>query len=292
MRTSFADETGRIPSRDTNAVNAAKTRGVPWSATLDGSGDVPRLCSRPGSEDKAHRQKEIDGEVPMLKIVVAALAALVFAAARRGAAQAYPSKPIRFVIPFGAGSATDALARIIGQELEQTLGQPIIVVPEARRRRRAGRRRGQARGARRLHLPVRHQQPARRRAEHAEGAALQRPHRFHADQLPRREHLLHRRPSVGARELARRAHRLRQGQPQAAELRGGQYLCLRLDGDVRDEQQDRARGDPLQVGARCDRRPAVGPRPAHERHLDIGRRAREGRQAEGPRDHRSTCAAR
>jgi tripartite-type tricarboxylate transporter receptor subunit TctC len=65
----------------------------------------------------------------MLKIIAAALAAVLFWPLAVQA-QAWPSKPIRFVIPFGAGSATDALARIAGQELEQTLGQPIIIVPK------------------------------------------------------------------------------------------------------------------------------------------------------------------
>ena len=63
----------------------------------------------------------------MPRVVIAALAALLSLSHVEARAQAYPSKPIRFVIPFGAGSATDALARIIGQDLEQTLGQPIIV---------------------------------------------------------------------------------------------------------------------------------------------------------------------
>lgn len=40
----------------------------------------------------------------------------------------YPSRPILFVIPFGPSSASDALARIAGQELRQALRQPIIVV--------------------------------------------------------------------------------------------------------------------------------------------------------------------
>ncbi len=43
---------------------------------------------------------------------------------------AYPSRPIRFVIPFGPGSASDVLARIAGQELTQSIGQPIIVIPK------------------------------------------------------------------------------------------------------------------------------------------------------------------
>ena len=47
-------------------------------------------------------------------------------------AQPYPSRPIRFVISFGAGSASDALARIVGHELaqSQSLGQSIVVVPK------------------------------------------------------------------------------------------------------------------------------------------------------------------
>ena len=43
-------------------------------------------------------------------------------------AQPYPSKPIRFVIPFGPGSASDTLARIASQELQQALGQPVVVI--------------------------------------------------------------------------------------------------------------------------------------------------------------------
>ena len=45
-------------------------------------------------------------------------------------AQAYPNKPIRFIIPFPTGGASDILARIIGQKLSERLGQP--VVPENR----------------------------------------------------------------------------------------------------------------------------------------------------------------
>ncbi len=45
-------------------------------------------------------------------------------------AQQYPNRPIKFVIPFGPGSATDVLARIAGQELSLSIGQPIVVVPK------------------------------------------------------------------------------------------------------------------------------------------------------------------
>src|SRR5262245_6716127 len=66
----------------------------------------------------------------MLRIIAGALAALLFLPQDGAQAQPWPSKPIRFVLPFGAGSASDALARIAGQELEQTLGQPVLVVPK------------------------------------------------------------------------------------------------------------------------------------------------------------------
>jgi tripartite-type tricarboxylate transporter receptor subunit TctC len=42
-------------------------------------------------------------------------------------AQSYPTKPITFVVPFGPGSGSDLIARIVGQRLGAVLGQSIIV---------------------------------------------------------------------------------------------------------------------------------------------------------------------
>jgi tripartite-type tricarboxylate transporter receptor subunit TctC len=42
-------------------------------------------------------------------------------------AQTYPAKPVKLVVPVPAGSATDQIARVIGQELQSALGQPFIV---------------------------------------------------------------------------------------------------------------------------------------------------------------------
>lgn len=39
----------------------------------------------------------------------------------------YPSRPVKFVVPFAAGSATDTLARVLGEHMSATLGQPIVV---------------------------------------------------------------------------------------------------------------------------------------------------------------------
>ena len=42
-------------------------------------------------------------------------------------AQTYPSKPIRFIVPFPAGGATDAVARVIQPQLEKLLGQTVVI---------------------------------------------------------------------------------------------------------------------------------------------------------------------
>ena len=42
-------------------------------------------------------------------------------------AQGYPAKPVKLVVPFPAGSATDQVARLTGQQLQETLKQPFVV---------------------------------------------------------------------------------------------------------------------------------------------------------------------
>ena len=62
--------------------------------------------------------------------IAAVVAAVLFLLPAVVQAQSYPVRPIRFIISFGPGSASDALARIAGQELSQSLGQPIVVLPK------------------------------------------------------------------------------------------------------------------------------------------------------------------
>jgi len=48
-------------------------------------------------------------------------------AAGSAIAQPYPSKPIRMVIPFGAGGSTDVLVRIVATRMPQALGQQVVI---------------------------------------------------------------------------------------------------------------------------------------------------------------------
>ena len=46
-------------------------------------------------------------------------------------AQSYPARPVKLVVPFPAGSATDQIARVVGHELQSALGQPFVVENKA-----------------------------------------------------------------------------------------------------------------------------------------------------------------
>jgi len=59
-----------------------------------------------------------------LKIVALIAAALLSMAA---AAQSWPQKPVRFIVPFAPGGATDIAARMLGEKLSQFWGQSVVI---------------------------------------------------------------------------------------------------------------------------------------------------------------------
>ena len=62
-------------------------------------------------------------KVPALLATAACLVSMTAQAAE----PAYPSRPVRIIVPFGAGSATDVVARTVGQNLAEALGQAMVI---------------------------------------------------------------------------------------------------------------------------------------------------------------------
>ncbi|MDB5857841.1 MAG: tripartite tricarboxylate transporter substrate binding protein [Ramlibacter sp.] len=60
----------------------------------------------------------------MKRLITLLAAALVTVGA---SAQSWPSKPIRLIVPFTAGSGTDIIARTLGEAMSKGLGQPLII---------------------------------------------------------------------------------------------------------------------------------------------------------------------
>lgn len=63
----------------------------------------------------------------LLPIVAATLFVFANGAANEARAQAWPTKPVKVVIPLTPGSATDVMARIVFDQVSQQLGQPFII---------------------------------------------------------------------------------------------------------------------------------------------------------------------
>jgi len=60
-------------------------------------------------------------------IARAAFAAFALAASATALAQSYPTRPVKIIVPFAAGGPADIYARVIGEKLQQALGQAFVV---------------------------------------------------------------------------------------------------------------------------------------------------------------------
>src|SRR4051795_7275074 len=74
------------------------------------------------------RATNTKGEGAMKRRLALVIAAFIVACATGAQAQdKFPSKPIKVITAYGPGSATDIIIRILGEQLRQILGQPIVV---------------------------------------------------------------------------------------------------------------------------------------------------------------------
>ena len=63
----------------------------------------------------------------MKSLMTTACAALAILPALDAAAQTYPTKPIRMIVPFAAGGPNDVIGRVIAQKVSEQIGQPVVV---------------------------------------------------------------------------------------------------------------------------------------------------------------------
>jgi tripartite-type tricarboxylate transporter receptor subunit TctC len=71
------------------------------------------------------RSQEAKSVLLAAGVIIVAIFLVTVMVATLGA-QTYPNKPIRLILPFPPGGATDILGRIIGQKLSERLGQPVV----------------------------------------------------------------------------------------------------------------------------------------------------------------------
>ena len=172
------------------------------------------------------------GDKAMKRFLRLLAAGLALAAASHAPAQsAYPSQPVRWIVPYVAGGGTDNLARALAEAMQPSLGQPIVIDNRPGRlhqHRRVGADAGQAR---RLHHHAGRERGAAVQRAHVRQAALQAGERLHLHR--------HHRPLPGGAGGAsglpgqdrRRVRELREGQPRQGELRLARQRLAAPHGD-------------------------------------------------------------
>src|SRR5260370_18349562 len=92
------------------------------STVISAASTPRRRRSRCADDDRAR-------ESSMNRSVALALCALLFAPL--AAAQEWPTKPVRIIVPFGPGSTPDMVRRLLGDHMQQKLRQPFVVESRA-----------------------------------------------------------------------------------------------------------------------------------------------------------------
>ena len=100
---------------------AAARRGAGGRASARGGGGIAERSSARFLLEIL-RKRRISMRRPMLSACL-----LLALAAPAAAEDSWPSRPIKAVVPFGAGSATDVIPRIVFEQLQSQLGQSIVV---------------------------------------------------------------------------------------------------------------------------------------------------------------------
>src|ERR1041385_8581853 len=77
----------------------------------------------------AQQPKTFRGNMPMIRrrVLAISIAALLSSSVAAMAADDYPNKPVKLILPAAAGGPTDVPARIASQILQPKLGQPVVV---------------------------------------------------------------------------------------------------------------------------------------------------------------------
>jgi len=88
-----------------------------------------RMSGRDSRAYSARISAYVNWRKPMrsLNSVLVTLAAACLLCPVQSLAQTYPSRPVKVVVPYGAGGTTDIVARIVSQRLSEMWGQPVVV---------------------------------------------------------------------------------------------------------------------------------------------------------------------